>query len=540
MNARDTQKRAFLLARAGDLPHSRESLMRHLESTHGLLRAWSARQAICDAGLFHSAYGTEAFVSAIAEEDDRAAVQGLIGHEAEGLAWLFGRCSQQSIVDSAESGGPLIDRVEGTALTVTDAQRRDLCELAAANWLEQRPRLDAETQRLLLGAVRAIRAWISPKARTALALASASEADDQALRRWTSNSHRVITISFGGASVALPTFEPDCVLSHPGAFRVLIAIADGLRKSCWDNAGGAHPATRLALREPVSMSELVEWLGKPAVEALSSVGALNRHDPASGRASLAVGLVAMGDEIVVVPGDGKRLDGVYFGIEPLLLDMLGRAVAPTASRVLECGAGSGLAATLAARRATSIASDVLHRATAFVNLTRALNPHLHERLQAVTADGANGFCPSSFDLIMANPPLVPQIAGVEQPLYSHGGPTGMELPIRLLRETLPLLAPDGCIAMVTLDSTLHDGHRPLAEALGGLDKGYCWMQWTSPWRYLSPNSMPRLLANHRAVLAASAHVGIVVIRIGSDGLSAARDRLDAATAALAGSGWILR
>ena len=173
MGAWKNLKRDFLVTRAGNLPHSRESLVRHLEATSGLLRAWSSRKALCDAGLFHSVYGTDTFAKAIVADAERTAVQDIIGAEAESLVWLFGRCSQQSIVDSAKFGGSFIDRVDCTELTLTDQQRRDLCELSAANWLEQRPRLDADVQSQLLAAVRATRLRLRAFSQTSANMASA-------------------------------------------------------------------------------------------------------------------------------------------------------------------------------------------------------------------------------------------------------------------------------------------------------------------------------------------------------------------------------
>lgn len=542
------RKRDFLLARGGaGLSHSGQSLLRHLEATASILAAWSARPALCDAGLFHSVYGTESFAGAIASVADRTEVRALISDEAEDLTWMFGKCSQQSIVEWATETSPLLDSAGGD-LAVPASQRRDLCELVVANWLEQRPRLDADRQRDLLTAARALERWISPAARSALALASEVEPDDQALRRWVANSHRVITISFGGGPRPLPSFEPRQVLASERTMQVLGSISARLRECSWDNTRTEDPAGRLALREPVAVDELTGWLGESGVEDLLTTGAAQLSDPESGRVTLSIGLAAIGPEIVVVPADGKRLDGVYFGIEPLLLDTLARAATsavvsdqggPAGLRVLECGAGAGLASVLAARRSTAIASDVLDRAAAFVGLTRALNPHLASRLHPVVADGAAGLRPSSFDLVLSNPPLVPGRTGLEQALYSYGGPTGTELPVRLLGETLPLLRPGGCLVMLTLDSILHDGRRPVAEALAGLGDGFCWGRWRSPWPYFAPTATPRLLVEHADVLADAEHVGLIVISTPRGAGAADRSRLEFAAAALAGSGWAL-
>ena len=530
--------RDFLEARgAGTAPHSGRALIQHLEATSDLLRSWGAREALCLAGILHSAYGSDALELAIVNEVERPVVSRLVGEEAENLAWLFGRCRQQALVDTADGAPLVIDRVLGIEIVVTAQHLQDLCELCVANWLEQRPRLDVASQDNLLAASSKLAPWLTEAARSALALARETESDDRALRRWVSNSHRVVTLTLGGGRTRDPSFEPAAVLAHAAALDAMRAIGSELRCRRWDNVGNEHPASRLALREPVAAHELVQWLGVDSIEALTAVGALARGD--GDAATLAVGMVLMGDEVVVVPGDGRRQDGVYFGIEPILLEMVRRAVAPNAEQVLELGAGAGLASVLAARRANSTATDVLSRATDYVELTRALNPHLDNRLRALTADGANGLPAASFDLVLTNPPLVPRLEGMAQATYSLGGPTGAELPIRLLHEALSLLRPGGCAVMLSLDSLLHDGRRPLSEALAALKAEWTWTKLISPWRFMMPNSVPRLLATHRDKIAAAHHVGVLVIRPDEGGGAAARQRLHRATAALCGSGWSL-
>jgi hypothetical protein len=47
------------------------------------------QQALCDAGLFHSIYGTEGFAGYALPWTERPAVRALVGPRAERLAWLF-------------------------------------------------------------------------------------------------------------------------------------------------------------------------------------------------------------------------------------------------------------------------------------------------------------------------------------------------------------------------------------------------------------------------------------------------------------------
>src|SRR3954469_23348899 len=76
-------------ARAEGMPHTDRGLLDHLLGTRELLVEWGARPEVCDAGLFHSVYGTEHYKPTTIPPSMRAEVQQFIGNEAESLAWLF-------------------------------------------------------------------------------------------------------------------------------------------------------------------------------------------------------------------------------------------------------------------------------------------------------------------------------------------------------------------------------------------------------------------------------------------------------------------
>jgi hypothetical protein len=60
MDAQLTRRIQFREAAGiGRMKHSERGLLQHLLGTHALLGDWGARTALCDAGLFHSVYGTE-------------------------------------------------------------------------------------------------------------------------------------------------------------------------------------------------------------------------------------------------------------------------------------------------------------------------------------------------------------------------------------------------------------------------------------------------------------------------------------------------
>lgn len=148
MTATRADKIAFLEGHGvGELAHSDAVLLDHLRGVHDLLERWGCRPALCDAGLFHSAYGTEIFPTGAVPTDLRPVVRELIGAEAETLAYLFGSVTRTSLFDAAYEGAPfLLDSRDGECVAVTDEQYADLAALTVANWLEQRPRFPAESQ----------------------------------------------------------------------------------------------------------------------------------------------------------------------------------------------------------------------------------------------------------------------------------------------------------------------------------------------------------------------------------------------------------
>ncbi|GHG93837.1 DUF6817 domain-containing protein [Streptomyces lanatus] len=143
-----TDKIAFLERHGTDaLAHSGADLLAHLQGVHDLLRAWDCGDALCDAGLFHSVYGTEIFPTGAVPLELRPAVRELIGDEAELLVHLFGTVARGSIFDAAFDGAPfLLETRTGEHIGVTDRQYTDLAALTVANWLEQRPRFPESAQ----------------------------------------------------------------------------------------------------------------------------------------------------------------------------------------------------------------------------------------------------------------------------------------------------------------------------------------------------------------------------------------------------------
>ncbi len=175
---------------ADQIEHSGGSLLAHLAGTAALLESWGAPTALCRAGHFHSIYGTEALteVAASLDASTRDLVRAQLGAEAERLVYLFGTLTRDSLYRTASA--LLAGR---TAATATD--RRDhaqvsldaetcaaLLQLAAANWLEQLPRLSPALGRSRAAEVRHMLPLMPAPARRQLAAAIArcSDADPTA------------------------------------------------------------------------------------------------------------------------------------------------------------------------------------------------------------------------------------------------------------------------------------------------------------------------------------------------------------------------
>lgn len=162
-----TGERLALLRRLGygELTHdSHVPFLSHLIGTRRLLAQWGERPALCDAGLFHSAYGTEYFQPDAPAS--RAEVQALIGTEAEAIAHAW--CTIER--DTLSTGAPftVVDRTAAETVTVTDQLASDIATLWVADTVEQIARMTVEERAFAHGLGRVLH-LASPPAREAAA-----------------------------------------------------------------------------------------------------------------------------------------------------------------------------------------------------------------------------------------------------------------------------------------------------------------------------------------------------------------------------------
>jgi hypothetical protein len=166
---------AFLrLHRAEAIGHSSADLLSHLEGVQLSLKAWGARDVVCNAGLFHSVYGTEAFPERMIPFELRPRIRALIGDDAEELAYYFGVMERWSLFDNLFEDSPEFSiqcRITNGRYLLTRQQFGELCDMIVANWLEQRSRSGAEHQLSARDEFYAMRPYLLPSARAALDLA---------------------------------------------------------------------------------------------------------------------------------------------------------------------------------------------------------------------------------------------------------------------------------------------------------------------------------------------------------------------------------
>ena len=159
----DSQRRALLKRLGFDrMQHdSHVPFISHLVGTRRTLAGWGERQALCDAGLLHSAYGTEYFeFDSPATRDE---VRDVIGTEAERIAWLWCTIGRDHIDVAAPS---VPNRHTGQTIELTDRELADLATLWAADTVEQVDRM-TEDERAFSSGLSAVLHYASEPARRA-------------------------------------------------------------------------------------------------------------------------------------------------------------------------------------------------------------------------------------------------------------------------------------------------------------------------------------------------------------------------------------
>lgn len=136
-------------------------------------------------------------------------------------------------------------------------------------------------------------------------------------------------------------------------------------------------------------------------------------------------------------------DDVFFGPDTYRFSRLLRTLSGRFARAIEVGAGTG-AGLLTIRRlcASLYLTDINPRALRFAAVNAALQDATVNLVQSNVLSGVTG----AFDLICSNPPY---LVDPKKRSYRHGGERGIELPVRIVEESLQLLSRRGTLLLYT-------------------------------------------------------------------------------------------
>ena len=201
--------------------------------------------------------------------------------------------------------------------------------------------------------------------------------------------------------------------------------------------------------QPRSALEAV--LDGDAIDVLRRFGLLAVGD--DGTVHSPVRLLPMAGLLVACDHHIASAPSLVMGPGPTTAELAWAMPRPPEGRVLDVGTGAGSLALLAAAQgAPTVATDITKRAVAFARFNAAFNG---VELDVRPGSLLEPVKRELFDLVVSQPPFVMQPSEVDSITYVHGGETGEELALELIRGLPEVLADDG-IALLRLD-TLDDG-----------------------------------------------------------------------------------
>lgn len=123
--------------------HTEKTYLGHLVNVYRLMEQEGCTEELCQAGMFHSIYGTEKFQTFALPLERRDEVRKLIGVRAEMLGYLNCAMDRATLDEAALGNGEtyrFIDRISKQPVELSRADFDDLCRVHLYDWLEQVPR----------------------------------------------------------------------------------------------------------------------------------------------------------------------------------------------------------------------------------------------------------------------------------------------------------------------------------------------------------------------------------------------------------------
>jgi len=123
---------------AGDFEHLDGSLIDHLKGTYTLLKRWGANRALCNAGLFHAAYGTAGFNKSLVLGDCRYSIKNIVGKKSEKIVYTYCACDRDFFWPQIgiKNTPVFLNRFTREKCYLSNRELINFCELTVANELE--------------------------------------------------------------------------------------------------------------------------------------------------------------------------------------------------------------------------------------------------------------------------------------------------------------------------------------------------------------------------------------------------------------------
>jgi hypothetical protein len=123
--------------------HTQKNYLAHLIGVYKFMESYGLEDELCQAGMFHSIYGTEKFQGFKLGVDRRDELNSLIGERAERLAYwncFMDRSSLDAQLGQPDGPYTIRHRERGESMRLTRQEYDDLCCIHLFDWLEQAPR----------------------------------------------------------------------------------------------------------------------------------------------------------------------------------------------------------------------------------------------------------------------------------------------------------------------------------------------------------------------------------------------------------------
>jgi len=123
--------------------HTQKNYLGHLLAVYRFMKDVGCDEELCQAGMFHSIYGTQQFQGFKLPLERRTEIREMIGERAERLAYLNCAMQRETFDEALAQPGDAYtfrDRISGETVTLDRQDFDDLCRVHLYDWLEQVPR----------------------------------------------------------------------------------------------------------------------------------------------------------------------------------------------------------------------------------------------------------------------------------------------------------------------------------------------------------------------------------------------------------------